>query len=84
MTMQNFGDTFAVLSLENSVNITDIHMSGAVVKKPHSIKHGRNTVNTIPPDTEIHEQITMRNGYGKVFTTTSTLPTSVRPLWTIT
>ena len=37
------------------------------------------SVNTIPPDTEIHEQITMTNGYGKVCTTTSTLPTSVRP-----
>ena len=41
-------------------------------------------VNTIPPDTEIHEQITMTNGYGKVCTTTSTPSTSVRPLWTIT
>ena len=47
-------------------------------------------VNTIPPDTEIHEQMTMingyvmTNGYGKLCTTTSTLPTSVRPLWTIT
>ena len=40
-------------------------------------------VNTIPPDTEIHEQMTMTNGYVKVCTTTSTLPTSVRPLWTI-
>ena len=37
-------------------------------------------VNTIPPDTEIHEQITMTNGYEKVCTTTSTLPTLVRPL----
>ena len=41
-------------------------------------------VNTIPPDTEIHEQMTMTNGYEKVCTTTRTLPTSVRPLWTIT
>ena len=41
-------------------------------------------VNTIPPDTEIHEQMMMTNGYVKVCTTTSTLPTSVRPLWTIT
>ena len=40
-------------------------------------------VNTIPPDTEIHEQMTMTNGYEKVCTTTSTLPTSVRPLWTV-
>ena len=39
--------------------------------------------NIIPPDTEIHEQMTMTNGYVKVCTTTSTLPTSVRPLWTI-
>ena len=42
------------------------------------------TVNTIHPDTEIHEQMTMTNGYGKVCTTTSTPSTSVRPLWTIT
>ena len=41
-------------------------------------------VNTIPPDTEIHERITMTNGYGKVCTTTSTPSTSVRPLWTTT
>ena len=41
-------------------------------------------VNTIPPDTEIHEQMTTTNGYEKVCTTTSTLPTTVRPLWTIT
>ena len=40
------------------------------------------SVNTIPPETEIHEQMTMTNGYEKVCTTTSTLPTSVRPLWT--
>ena len=40
--------------------------------------------NTIPPDTEIHEQTTMTNGYGKVCTTTSTPTTSVRPLWTTT
>ena len=45
---------------------------------------GEERVNTIPPDTEIHEQMTMTNGYGKVCTTTSTLPTSVRPLWTTT
>ena len=48
------------------------------------------SVNTIPPDTEIHEQMTMTNGYVmingyvRVCTTTSTLPTTVRPLWTIT
>ena len=41
-------------------------------------------VNTIPPDTEIHEQRTTVSGYGKVCTTTSTPSTSVRPLWTIT
>ena len=41
-------------------------------------------VNTIPPDTEIHEQTTTINGYGKVCTTTSTPSTSVRPLWTTT
>ena len=41
-------------------------------------------VNTIPPDTEIHEQITMTNGYGKVCKTSSTLPTSVSALWTTT
>ena len=41
-------------------------------------------VNTIPPDTEIHEQMTMTNGYVKVCTTTSTPSTTVRPLWTIT
>ena len=40
-------------------------------------------VNTIPPDTEIHEQMTMKNGYVKVCTTTSTLSTSVSALWTI-
>ena len=37
------------------------------------------SVNTILPDTEIHEQLTTINGYGKVCTTTSTLPASVRP-----
>ena len=41
-------------------------------------------VNTIPLDTEIHEQMTMTNGYVKVCTTTSTPSTTVRPLWTIT
>ena len=41
-------------------------------------------VNTIPPDTAIHEQMTMTNGYVKVCTTTSTPSTTVRPLWTIT
>ena len=42
------------------------------------------SVNTIPPDTAIHEQMTMTNGYVKVCTTTSTPSTTVRPLWTIT
>ena len=37
-------------------------------------------VNTIPPEPELHEQMTMTNGYEKVCSTTSTLPTSVRPL----
>ena len=41
-------------------------------------------VNIIPPDTEIHEQMTTINGYDKECTTTSTLPTSVRPLWATT
>ena len=41
-------------------------------------------VNTIPADTEIHEQMTMTNGYVKVCTTTSTPSTTVRPLWTTT
>ena len=41
-------------------------------------------VNTIPPDTEIHEQMIMTNGYVKVCTTTSTPSTTVRPLWTTT
>ena len=44
----------------------------------------RVNVNTIPGDTEIHEQMTMTNGYVKVCTTTSTFSTTVRPLWTIT
>ena len=44
----------------------------------------KHSVNTIPPDTEIHEQMTMTNGYVKVCTTTSTPSTTVRPLWTIT
>ena len=42
------------------------------------------TVNTINPHTAIHEQTTITNGYEKVCTTTSTLPTTVRPLWTTT
>ena len=37
-------------------------------------------VNTIPPDTEIHEQMTTINGYVKVCTTTSTPSTTVRPI----
>ena len=37
-------------------------------------------VNRIPPETEIHEQTTVTNGYEKVSTTRSTLPTTVRPL----
>ena len=41
-------------------------------------------VKTIPPNTAIQEQTTTINGYGKVCTTTSTLSTTVRPLWTIT
>ena len=44
----------------------------------------RKNVNRVPPDTEIHEQMTVTNGYGKVCTTTSTPSTTVRPLWTIT
>ena len=35
-------------------------------------KIAKENVNTIPPDTEIHEQMTMTNGYVKVCTTTST------------
>ena len=41
-------------------------------------------VDIIPPEPETHEQISMTNGYGKMCTTTSTFPTSVRPLWTTT
>ena len=41
-------------------------------------------LNTIPLDSEIHEQMTVTNGHEKVCTITSTLPTSMRPLWTIT
>ena len=47
-------------------------------------RHNTESVNTTLPDTEIHEQMTMTNGYVKVCTTTSTLSTTVRPLWTIT
>ena len=48
-------------------------------------KNRESVVNTIPPDTEIHEQMTMTNGYVmingfvKVCTTTRTLSTTVRP-----
>ena len=45
-------------------------------------KDNGHSVKRIPPDTGIHEQMTMTNGYGKVCTTSSTLPTSVRPLLT--
>ena len=48
------------------------------------LQRAEQRVNTIPPDTEIHEQMTMTNGYVRVCTTTSTLPTSMRPLWTTT
>ena len=41
-------------------------------------------VNTIPPETEIYEQMTLINGYVRMCTTTSTFSTTVRPLWTIT
>ena len=41
-------------------------------------------VNTTPPDTEIHEQMTMTNGYVKVCTMKSTPSITVRPLWTTT
>ena len=52
----------------------------AVTRGGSSNRMAAEDVNTIPPDTEIHEQMTMTNGYGKVCTTTTT----VRPLWTIT
>ena len=55
--------------------------TGKLVERDSSSAH---TVNTILPDTEIHEQMTMTNGYGKVCTTTSTPSTTVRPLWTTT
>ena len=42
------------------------------------------SVNTIPPNTAIHEQMATINGYVKVCSTTSTPSTTVRPLWTIT
>ena len=35
------------------------------------------SVNTIPPDTEIHEQMTMTNGYVKVCTTTTIVDNNV-------
>ena len=52
--------------------------------KSGKLRIGHECVNTIPPDTEIHEQITMTSGCEKVCTTTSTPPTTVRPLCTIT
>ena len=41
-----------------------------------TVTDGRCKYNTIPPETEIHEQMTMTNGYVKVCTTTSTLSTT--------
>ena len=58
-------------------------LNGIVESQRRDIDHAV-TVNTIPPGTEIHEQMTMTNGYVEVCTTTSTPSTTVRPLWTIT
>ena len=49
----------------------------AVIKNAAFIAVLSALVNTIPPEPEIHEQIYMTNGYGKVCTTISTFSTSV-------
>ena len=67
-------------------NVTDLLSDG---KTPYERRFGQPfkgpiIVNTIPPDTEIHEQMATINVYVKVCTMTSTPSITVRPLWTIT
>ena len=83
LTMKVLENTPAVLSLGKLCDENGYFYEWINGQKPHLIKDGIR-VNAMPPDTEIHEQMTMINGYVKVCTTTSTLSTTVRPLWTIT
>ena len=71
------------VSFETEQEVTKRKVEDGMREKEQS-SQGRDSfwkevVNTIPPDTAIHEQMTMTNGYVKVCTTTSTPSTSVRP-----
>ena len=69
-------------SKEGSVSLAEYRIRTSVHADMEKLWTER--VNTIPPNTAIHEQMTTTNGYVKVCTTTSTPSTTVRPLWTIT
>ena len=63
-------------------NVTDLQSDR---KTPYERRFGQPfNVNTMPPNTAIHEQNGYGNGYVKVCTTTSTPSTTVRPWWTTT
>ena len=72
-----------LLCLFNISHFSSAECSEVMSKRPQK-ESGEESANTIPLDTEIHEQMTMTNGYVKVCTTTNTPSTTVRPLWTIT